>query len=64
METLYNKEYISREPVRYLFDVYSVGFIFKFSKQISITPRLKYCLNNIIYKKKNEHDKYYCRWIT
>ena len=52
METLYNKEYISREPVRYLFDVYSVGFVFKFSKQISITPRLKYCLNNIIYKKK------------
>ena len=52
METLYNKEYISREPVRYIFDVYSVGFVFKFSKQISITPRLKYCLNNIIYKKK------------
>ena len=52
METLYNKNYISREPVRYLFDVYSIGFVFKFSKQISITPKLKYSLNNIIYKKK------------
>ena len=52
MKTSYVKEYISREPVRYLFDVYSIGFVFKFSKQISITPKLKYCLNNIIYKKK------------
>ena len=52
METYYNKEYISLEPVRYLFDVYSIGFVFKFSKQISITPKLKYSINNVIYKKK------------
>lgn len=52
MKTCYIKEYISREPVRYLFDVYSIGFVFKFSKQISITPKFKYCLDNKIYKKK------------
>jgi len=52
MTTFYIKKYISREPVRYLFDVYSIGFVFKFSKQIFITPKLKYSLNNKIYIKK------------
>ena len=52
MKTSYVKEYISREPVRYLFDVYIIGFVFKFSKQIHVTPKLKYYLNNTKYKKK------------
>jgi len=51
METYFNKNYISREPVRYLYDVYSVGFVFQFSKQISITPILKYNLKDKLYKK-------------
>ena len=51
METFFHKKYISREPIRYLFDVYSIGFVFKFSKQISITPILKYEIKNKSCKK-------------
>lgn len=52
METFFDKTYISREPVRYLFDVHSIGFVFKFSKQTSVTPILKYNLKNKSYKKR------------
>lgn len=52
MDTYYNKNYIFREPIRYIFDVYSIGFVFKFSRQISITPMFKYNLNGITYRKK------------
>jgi alkaline phosphatase D len=51
METFYHKKYISREPVRYLFDVHSIGFVFQFSKQISIIPILRYKIKDKSYKK-------------
>jgi hypothetical protein len=51
METFYDKKYISREPVRYLHDVFSVGYVFMFSKQLSVTPVLRYDLKNKSYKK-------------
>jgi alkaline phosphatase D len=51
METFFDEKYISREPIRFLYDVHSIGFVFKFSKQISITPILKYKLNNKSYQK-------------
>ena len=51
MDTYYDNKYISQEPVRYLFDVYSIGFIIKFSKEISITPKLEYTIDNKLYSK-------------
>ena len=52
METFFHEKYISREPVRYLFDVHSIGFVFQFSKQISVTPILRYNLKTKLYKKR------------
>jgi hypothetical protein len=51
MDTLFDKKYISREPVRFLYDVHSIGFVFQFSKQISIVPILRYNIKNKSYKK-------------
>ena len=52
METFFDKKYIPREPVRYLFDIHSIGFVFQFSKQISVTPILRYNLKTKLCKKK------------
>ena len=52
METFFDKKYIAREPVRYLFDIHSIGFVFKFSKQRSVIPILKYNLENKSCRKR------------
>lgn len=52
METFFDEKYIAREPVRYLFDIHSIGFVFKFSKQRSVIPILKYNLENKSYRKR------------
>jgi hypothetical protein len=49
--TYYDTNYISREPNRYLFDVYSIGYVFQFSKQLSITPVMRYNLKDKTYEK-------------
>ena len=51
METFFDTEYISREPNRYLFDVFSIGYVFQFSKQLSVTPIMRYNLKNKTCKK-------------
>ena len=42
---------MSREPVRFLFNIHSVGFVFKFSKQVRVTPILQYTLGNETRRK-------------
>ena len=49
--TYYDTSYISREPNRFLFDVYSIGYVFQFSKQLSITPVMRYNLKDKTYEK-------------
>jgi hypothetical protein len=51
-ETFFDTDYISREPVRYLFNIHSVGFVFKFSKQVSATPILQYTLGTETHRKR------------
>ena len=50
--TYYDSEYIKNNPIRYLTDVFSVGYNFNFIKQTTIYPEFKYLLKNKVYTIK------------
>jgi hypothetical protein len=50
--TYYDFGYIKNEPIRYLSDVFSVGYNFNFIKETIIFPEFRYLIKHKLYDKK------------